>query len=465
MLLLSRAQLRPILKGLCSIVTSTPVAAFLICLTIIVLLTSVPSLETPLLIDQPISADDTNNETPVNKDIALSDILTVDIPDLNIELIPIEQLEIQITPAEPVLQPWLEYRIKRGDTLGKILKTIKLEEDFANFLLTKKLKSYKRLRVGQSIFFRQDDNGYLNQLLYKTNADYYLTAGKDDTGDYWAKEEAPILIKKRHHSAAAIQTSLFEAAEKIGMPDLAIEALITRLESQIDFYRSVRKGDTFRVIYDTWHDEDNTLIKMGNLYAFEYVSNVQRKKRTIQGLRRADGNFYSVEGKSLRRAFLPAPLKFRRISSKFTHRRFHPILKKWRSHKGVDYASRTGTPVRATADGVITRTRRERGYGNVVMIKHFNIYTTVYAHLSRFGKGIRRGKNVQQGQIIGYVGQTGLATGPHLHYEFRVRNVHKNPLSVSVPKQVPALKGKDLVAFKAETADVLKELQNISIGQ
>lgn len=442
------------------IVLSIPFAAFLIVLTILLIVVAIPSFESEdAIIALPISPDETLDIPTAEKPI-VTDNLTIDPPEGTTP-----SASTPITVAEPIItpDPWLEYRIKKRDTLGKILKTIKLEQAFSDFLLSKKLKSYQRLRVGQSIFFRLDANGNLNQLLYKTNADYYLTAGKDADGSYWVKEEAPKVTKKRHTLAATINSSLFEAAEKIGMPDIAIDALIARLESQIDFYRNVRKGDTFRVIYDTWLDEDNLLIKMGNIYAFEYINNIKPKQRIIQGLRRADGNYYSANGDSLRRAFLPAPLKFKRISSKFTHRRFHPVLKRWRSHRGVDYAARTGTPVRATADGTVIRVRKERGYGNVIMIKHFKIFTTVYAHLHRFAKGMRRGKSVQQGQIIGYVGQTGLATGPHLHYEFRVRNVHKNPLSVSVPKQIPALQGKDLKAFQVEIAPLLKELKDIPL--
>ncbi|MCH9705712.1 MAG: M23 family metallopeptidase, partial [Proteobacteria bacterium] len=138
-------------------------------------------------------------------------------------------------------------------------------------------------------------------------------------------------------------------------------------------------------------------------------------------------------------------------------------LKRWRSHRGVDYAAASGTPVHATADGIVTRVANERGYGKVIMLQHFNIYTTVYAHLRAFRKGIKRGKRVKQGDVIGYVGQTGLATGPHLHYEFRIRGKHKNPLSAILPKQLPALKDKPLARFQQYSNALFSELDSIAI--
>ena len=226
----------------------------------------------------------------------------------------------------------------------------------------------------------------------------------------------------------------------------------------MDFHRDTRPNDSFRALYTEMRDEDGEVIGAGELLAFEYLSRLKPKSpRVIRGARH-DGEYYSSEGESLRGAFLRAPLKFRRISSKFTHRRFHPVLKKWRPHRGVDYAARTGTPVRTTADGVVSLVARRRGYGNVVMIKHLNIYTTVYAHLSRFAKGMRGGRKVRQGEVIGYVGQTGLATGPHLHYEFRVRGKHKDPLSEAVPKVLPPLKGDALKKFQDASAPLFAQL-------
>ena len=374
---------------------------------------------------------------------------------------PVETMETVEAPA-----PWLEYRIRRNDTMERILRSIKTDETMRQFLLTQKLKSYRRLRVGDTVYFRLDDSGHLQELLYKTDPAYYLTAGKDEFGVAWAKEEPPQLVRHSRRVHGRIDSSLFLAAEKAGMSDMAIERLIEALEPQIDFYRNVRKGDTFRVIYDIWHDEDEVPVKVGNIEIFEYVNHLGAKPRVIRGIRHPEKKrFFSYQGESLLRAFLPAPLKYRRVSSRFSLRRFHPVLKRWRPHRGVDYAARSGTPVRSTADGTVITANRQRGYGNVIMIKHYNIYTTVYAHLRSFAKGIRRGKRVMQGEVIGYVGQTGLATGPHLHYEFRVKNVHKDPLSVDLPRQVPALKGEELKAFQEHAQPWVDALERIPSGE
>ena len=259
-----------------------------------------------------------------------------------------------------------------------------------------------------------------------------------------------------------IDSSLFLAADKAGIPDTAIDQLIKVLEWHIDFYRDPRKGDTFRLIYSQEQDEDGQILGVPTILSYEYINRRNNGERVIRGLWNKDKEgFYSPVGESMQGAFLRAPLKFKRISSRFSNRRFHPILKRWRSHKGVDYAAATGTPVRSTAEGVVSLVEHQRGYGKVVMIKHFKIYKTVYGHLSKFAKGIKKGRRVKQGQIIGYVGKTGLATGPHLHYEFRVHNKHKNPLSTSVPRQLPKLSKQDLDQFKTSTAKLNSELDAI----
>lgn len=373
----------------------------------------------------------------------------------------IQQQPPQAEPEAPPPKVWLEYRIRRNDTMERILNIIKTDGEMSRFLRAQQLKSYRRLRPGEVIYFREDDGGYLVELLYKTSPDYYLTAGRDADGNLFAKEEAPETTSIRRTAAGIIDSSLFAAADAAGMSNLAINKLIEALETQIDFYREVRKGDTFRVIYNEWHDDSGEIVKTGMPLAFEYNSLLSTRPRLIRGVY-YENSYYAPDGTSLARAFLPAPLKYRRISSKFTHRRFHPVLKRWRPHRGVDYAAPSGTPVRSTADGVVTKVERQSGYGNVVMIKHFNIYTTVYAHLRGFAKGIRRGSRVTQGQEIGYVGQTGLATGPHLHYEMRVRGKYKDPLSVELPKQLPPLKGDALTAFQAHYQDLWLELDTVA---
>lgn len=359
--------------------------------------------------------------------------------------------------AEKSAPSWLEYTIRRNDTMARILDKIGADDEARDFLLAQKLKTYRLLRRGDRLQFRLED-GRLAALRYKTSPEYYLNAGRDSTGEWWAREAPPVLTTVTRAVGGIIESSLFAAADRAGFSDGAIDLLINALETQVDFYRDTRPNDSFRALYTETVDEDGEIIGAGELLAFEYVSLLKPKSpRAIRGARH-NGEYYSPQGESLRGAFLRAPLKFRRISSRFSRNRLHPVLKKWRAHRGVDYAAPTGTPVRSTADGVVSSVSRQRGYGNVIMIKHLNIYTTVYAHLSRFAKGMRRGRKVQQGQVIGYVGQTGLATGPHLHYEFRVRGKHKDPLSEAVPKVLPPLEGKALDEFREAAAPLFARL-------
>lgn len=376
------------------------------------------------------------------------------------ELASLPEGEESLTPSEPPKPAWLEYKIRRGDTMARILGKISADETAREYLLAQKFKTYRRLRRGDRLQFQLKD-GRLSALRYKTSPEYYLHAAIDETGKWHASEAPPVLKTVTRAVGGIIESSLFAAADKAGFSDGAINSLIEALETRVDFHRDTRPNDSFRAVYDETQDEDGEIIGTGQLLAFEYISLLKPDKPRVIRAAWSGEDYYSDNGEGMRGAFLRAPLKFRRISSRFSRNRLHPVLKTWRPHRGVDYAAPTGTPVRATANGTISKVARERGYGRVVMIRHMNIYTTVYAHLSRFGKGVKRGRKVQQGQIIGYVGQTGLATGPHLHYEFRVRGKHKDPLSAAVPKILPPLKGEALTKFKQQSAPLFAQLDAI----
>lgn len=358
-------------------------------------------------------------------------------------------------------EPWLEYRIRRNDTMARILQRIGADQEARDFLLAQKMKSYRKLRRGDAVQFRLQ-NGQLSELQYKTSPEYYLRAGRDESGKLWASENPPELTPREEGRGGVIGEGegLFIAADRAGVDDRAIQALIDLLETRVDFYRGVWAGDSFRVIYDRMTDPDGETAQVGRVKAFEFVN----RGRVIRAAwSESAGGYYDESGTAMKSAFLSAPLKYNRISSRFSGRRFHPVLKKWRAHRGVDYAARSGTPVRSTADGVVTFAGRKGGYGNLILVSHFKIYTTAYGHLRGFAKGVRKGRRVSQGQVIGYVGSTGLSTGPHLHYEFRVRGVHRDPLSERVPKQLPPLSGEALANFKAETAEVWTKLGGVAL--
>ena len=397
------------------------------------------------------NSDNSDNESTFEGELTSEDELT-------------SETETAALETEPAVEPWLEYRIRRNDTMARVLQNIGADEEALDYLLKQKFKTYRRLRRGDYLQFRLDDSRRLSELRYKTSPEYYFWAGRDENG--WSAQEAPpVLVTVTRATGGTIDSTLFESADEAGFSESGVNALIIALETHIDFYRDLRENDSFRAVYTETTDEDGKPSGDAELLAFEYVS-LRRpdKPRVIRGALAPNGGYYSAEGESMQGAFLRAPLKFRRISSRFTHRRFHPVLKRWRPHRGVDYAARSGTPVRTTADGEVTKVEKQRGYGNVIMIRHLNIYTTVYAHLRGFAKGMRRGKKVQQGDVIGYVGSTGLSTGPHLHYEFRVRGKHKDPLSEAVPRRLPPLKAESLEEFKAHSAPFFAQLDAISVN-
>jgi murein DD-endopeptidase MepM/ murein hydrolase activator NlpD len=236
--------------------------------------------------------------------------------------------------------------------------------------------------------------------------------------------------------SAEIKSSLFAATDAAGLSDAVAGQLADVFSTDIDFHRDLRRGDRFTVVYEMYFEAGEP-VRAGRVLAAEFVN--QGKAYQAVWFQHADGqgDYYTPDGKSIKKAFLRSPLEFSRVTSGFTTARFHPILQRWRAHKGIDYAAAPGTGVKATADGIVETASHERGYGNVVVLRHQHRYTTLYGHLSGFGRGITKGARVSQGQVIGYVGSTGLATGPHLHYEFRIDDVHQDPLRVVMPEAPP----------------------------
>lgn len=267
--------------------------------------------------------------------------------------------------------------------------------------------------------------------------------------------EAPVVDESPHHYMTAqgiIRTSFAESAEEIGLPDHMVEQLANIFAWDIDFATNLSHGDQFTVVYE------NDLNAGPAIVAAEFVN----RDRILTAVRYVDelgnSNYYTPEGKAMRKAFLSTPVEFARISSHFDINRRHPVLNRIRAHKGVDYAARTGTPVKTTGDGTIAFLGRKGGYGQVVIVQHGSHYETLYAHLSRFKRNLQQGDSVKQGEIIGYVGQTGLATGPHLHYEFRVDGIHRNPELIQTSRNAMALSDQSLSDFKRQAQPLLAQL-------
>jgi murein DD-endopeptidase MepM/ murein hydrolase activator NlpD len=256
---------------------------------------------------------------------------------------------------------------------------------------------------------------------------------------------------------------LFVDGQEAGLPDRTIMELTDIFGWDVDFALDLREGDTFSVIYEEIY-KNGEKIKNGRILAAEFV-NQGRKLRAVyyEGKDGVEG-YFSDKGDAMRKAFLRTPVNFTRITSRFSLARAHPILNTIRAHKGVDYAAPTGTPVRATADGKIAFVGQQMGYGNVVVMQHGDTYSTLYGHMSRFAGGVATGKHVRQGQTIGYVGQTGLATGPHLHYEFRINGVHRDPLAVKLPNSIP-LDKRYFADFEHKSASMFERLNSLAARQ
>jgi len=253
-----------------------------------------------------------------------------------------------------------------------------------------------------------------------------------------------------------ISDSLFLSAQRAGISDNLIMQLIDIYGWDIDFALDIREGDRFFILYEEKF-KNGIKVQDGPILAAEFIN----QNHPFQAVRYADAdgysNYYNEEGFSMRKAFLRTPVNFTRISSGFSLARKHPILNRIRAHKGVDYAAPIGTPVKATGDGTVAFAGTSGGYGKMIVLRHGEKYSTVYGHLTRFAKDITAGKRISQGQIIGFVGMTGLATGPHLHYEFRINDVHHDPLTVQLPKAL-GIPQERMSDFKAHTQPLLAQL-------
>ncbi len=343
-------------------------------------------------------------------------------------------------PQEPRLTT-VQVEIRKGDTLSAIFERFELDSREMYELLAEKSvkKRLSRLRPGQSLEFRINGENRIQSFVYQVDDvdSLRLSRGENGFQSEWLKKT---LEPRTASVKGEITSSLFEAGQDAGLSDKLIMQMVEVLGWDIDFALDIRTGDSFTVIYQELFDQQQKKVRDGPILAVAF----NNQGREIRALRYAapDGraDYYSPDGYSMRKAFLRTPVKFSRISSRFSRGRYHPLLNRIRAHKGVDYAAPTGTPVKATGAGKIIYRNSKGGYGRTVIIQHGGKYTTLYAHLSRYARGLRTGKRVRQGQVIGYVGTSGLATGPHLHYEFRVRSQHRDPLRVRLPKAKPVAK-------------------------
>jgi len=353
---------------------------------------------------------------------------------------PVIPLEIDIKQAaeEIVTPPWESVTIKSGDTLAAIFskKGISASTTHQIARLNKQTKTLRYIQPGETIQLLLDDQRKLRQMKYIPSITRTLVIKRNEDQSFSSQIINYQLEAYPVYREGVIVNSLFEAAANADIPEDVIMDLANIFGWDIDFSLDIRRGDRFGIVYNELY-KDGVKIRNGRILSAEFINDGKVYRAVYYTDPRGDSDYYNEDGKSMRKAFLRSPVKFSRISSRFSNKRWHPVLSKWRSHKGVDYAAARGTPIRAAGDGKIVSAGTNGGYGRQIRIQHGGRYTTVYGHLYRYAKGARAGKKVKQGQIIGYVGSSGLATGPHLHYEFRVNGVHRNPLTVKLPEAKP----------------------------
>lgn len=366
------------------------------------------------------------------------------------------------TPTAPRIN-WQEVTVKSGDNLSLIFPSVGLSaRDVYNIdQLGKEVKPLLNLKPGQILRFAfkpEQETKTLDKLELELSAVQTLSITSTDDG-YKTSTDTRVVDVRQTQASGKIENSLFEAGIEAGLSDKIIMELAYIFGWDIDFALDLRQNDSFMLIYEEKYLDGEKLAD-GEILAAEFTN----RNKTYRAVRYTDETgitrYYAPNGDSMRKTFSRSPVHFSRISSKFNPNRKHPVLKTRRPHKGVDYAAATGTPITATGDGKVIFVGTKGGYGRTVILSHGGKYTTLYSHMSSYRKGIRLRKRVQQGDIIGYVGSSGLATGPHLHYEFRVNGVHRNPLTVNLPKAEP-LEKKYLADFKQKSQPLLAHLDYI----
>ncbi|MEC5399384.1 M23 family metallopeptidase [Uliginosibacterium sp. H1] len=356
-------------------------------------------------------------------------------------------------------QPFVrEGSVERGDTLASLLARLGVQDQDLNQFVAAHPEAralLRALRPGVAVTVTTTRLGRLLSVsLPQSGADGRLLISRQ-AGQFVVSDQPAQLESRVRMASGEIRSSLFAATDGIGLPDSVATSLADIFGANIDFHSDLRRGDRFSVVYEMLYHQ-GAAVRTGRILAAEFVNDGRRYSAVWFVGADGRGEYYSADGRPLRQGFLRSPLEFSRVSSGFSMR-FHPILKQWRAHRGVDYAAPTGTRIRATADGVVDFIGRQNGYGNFIVLRHQGSYTTAYAHMNGFAKGLQRGSRVSQGELIGYVGSTGWATGPHLHYEFRVNGEQKDPMRVALPQSAPLI-GSQLSAFRERSAGVLAQL-------
>lgn len=408
----------------------------------------------------PTELRETKTQVPVPLSLPMNDVL---IPETGPEPVMVDAPR-QAETTDPSTDTQTSFTVRRGDNLSTLFARAGLtpQQLFEVMSLGQDVKQLKKILPGQILTFTRNEQGELRALAYEANAEQTLHIDRDGTSMVarWERVEPEVLVSFRHAEITSSEPSLFHAGKKAGLSDNIIMQLSYIFQWDISFALDLRQGDEFTLLFEEKYVE-GVKTGEGRIVAAEFINMKKRYQAVRYTDSQGDTNYYAPDGRSLRRAFIRDPVHFSHVSSGFNPKRLHPVHKRVVPHRGIDYAAMSGTPVLAAGDGKVTIARQNNASGKYIVIQHGEQYTTKYLHLSAFARGVRGGARVKQGQTIGYVGSTGWATGPHLHYEFLVGGVHRNPRTVRLPQAEPVREA-ELVRFKQATGQILTQLASLS---
>lgn len=386
---------------------------------------------------QIIAEPDTTAQTPADSPFAYASDMQTSEQASSDEGTPENQTGEPVAETDPLAKSVV---VANGDTLSTVFAKVGLSPAVMHAVLASSpdAKQLSRLKIGQTLEFQLTEQGELASLRSKLNSLETLALEQTPKGYVFKKEQVKPEVSTVY-ARGEIDSSLFLAAKRAGLSHNLTMDLANVFGYDIDFALDIRKGDSFEVIYEEKTVEGQR-VGTGNILAARFTNRGKTYSAVRYTSKDGTTSYYNADGTSMRKAFIRTPVDFARISSRFSNGRKHPILNKIRAHKGVDYAAPHGTPIKSAGDGKVLLAGRKGGYGNTVIIQHGQRYRTLYAHMQGFAKGVRNGSTVKQGQIIGYIGTTGLSTGPHLHYEFQVDGVHVDPLGLKLPMADPIAK-------------------------
>ncbi|HKY69388.1 MAG TPA: peptidoglycan DD-metalloendopeptidase family protein [Gammaproteobacteria bacterium] len=370
--------------------------------------------------------------------------------------------------AAPTTSPKTKFvTVKKGDTLALIFKKNDLSpQQLQKLLATPHGNDLKQIRPGETLEMTIDGNKRLIALRKKLDTTTTLLFAQQKNNQFTSKIQKKNIETRIAYASAEIEDSLFASGKRADLNDTLLMSLASIFTYDIDFALDIQPKDNFEILYEEIYI-DGEKMGPGNILAAKFTN--QGKVYEAIGFKDPKGqlNYYTPKGKSLKKAFTRTPVQYTRISSHFNPNRKHPILHHIRAHRGVDYAAPRGTPVKAAGKGKIVYIGKNGGYGNHIILQHGRQYSTLYGHLDRFSKNIRTGSSVDQGQVIGYVGKTGLATGPHLHYEFRVNGVHRNPLTVALPtaEDIPKTKKSPYLAHASQMLKLMDYHNKVMVAR